>query len=45
MALGGDFVGAADYPGVFRRAILAELDQELLKRYPASAEYVRDGSG
>src|SRR6266849_868180 len=28
---GGDFVGAADKPGIFRRAILAELGKEFLE--------------
>ncbi len=31
VALCGDFVGAADYPGVFRRPVFAELGQKLLK--------------
>ena len=31
MALGGDFIGAADQPGVFRWAIFAELVEEFLE--------------
>jgi hypothetical protein len=31
MALCGDFIGAADHPGVFGRAIFAELGEEFLE--------------
>ncbi len=31
VALRGDLVGAAEHPGVFGRAVLAELFEELLK--------------
>jgi len=31
VALGRDFVGAAEHPGIFRGAVLAELFEELLE--------------
>jgi hypothetical protein len=31
VALGGNFVGAADHPGIFGRAVLAELFEELFE--------------
>jgi hypothetical protein len=31
VALGGNLVGAADHPGIFGRAVLAELFEELFE--------------
>src|SRR6267143_1120757 len=31
VALGGDFVGAADHPGIFGRAVLFELFEQLFE--------------